>query len=1696
MPSINDDFANAILISGASGTESGDLTANTNEAGEPVPYYWYFGPGASVWYEWTCPATGTYRFYLENGVFDDVGVLSIYTGTSVESLTRVASNDGFENEAIGIDATSGVTYRIQVSTYDFFTTPQTFDLGWETWPRATNDSFATATLIDTLTGSIDTDNHAFPGEREDGAPLTEELMGLDAEASGRYAWFKVEPPASGRYEFTFTADKIDYHVALFEGETLEALSLIFTDGDEQILSGGYGAEILTADLVSGGNYYALFAGNSFPDPTGGFDTTVTWSVEQIEQGEFTLDWIKLAPQNDDRLDADDSGNIPGQLNYWPSYVYGGVENGPVNFSNQSAGRGALIANTIGATSEVGEPSHAAGFGPTRSVWFFLGNGPAGNYRFWLEPTGSTPVVDALMAIYDYTTGALGAALASDDDSGAGLMPEFTVALAEDDAYWVVVDSRDEGEFTINYARVPAEAAPANDDFANATIITPGTPVSGTTEGATIEPEETPSAGFWGGPWGSVWYAFMPLDDGVLGINFTAGTTTPGGYNGIVDVFEGSTLGDLVNITPADDFNNAAYDQTIFFPFEVHAGVPIYIRVTTYFDQGQAFDIELAEQSSTPPTNDDFDDADGANGGSNPGTTDGSTVEDGEANPIGGGPLDPGSGSTWHTYTAPASGFVDIWAERTGLPVNDWYRVGVWVGGPVRANLLYVLSYNTESAFPVIRRRFEVREGETYWIQVIREPDQSWGAYDLVINEYLGTTDWSLDTDGFDSTSGSTSVTGGELTCEGGAGYGRVDLNPNTWNKIVRVYMEVKHEQGRYLINHGTTSGDIRTPGSNRRELGLLRFLDKDGENMVCLFMDDLGNGENLLTVMRGDTAATIGVNVPLSFGERSADEQGWVTIEVEIVSRLRHSAVGTSQEWYLRTIWVDGRAYHLNFGNGTFNDASMDPGALNGARYVDFGYWRYTSFTDPHGHVENPDTWRTKFRNLRVTDISSREEFDLSGDPNQILMFDGLTYEAIPSGSTNFLTNSGTKVIESWPGKTWNGMRSTDETPQSVIYSAQWGQRRWYGFHFHALEWPSFETAIAGYTNQNYASSNELSATGRALATLSLTENGTLWITPWFTPAWCVAQLTLGETYWIEVHVDAEVMWDIQVEIFINGSSFGVFSNLNHFTWSRVLSGSQPFAGSAGGDYAEYNNGFFFTGNDSPTHDWYGGNFVVGRGEPEDSVGPVAAVGQGVLTDVGTHWLPDDDGHEIIDLYGTRFSLWEPAAWKIWGWDVVGHPEWVGPCVEETNDPEWVGGATGVFDWHGPSLNDEGISVITEGADNVLKIEIPSGTSPGSGRADFWLFKDDTRWHDTTPDGGLLGDNTLIVMEAKSPDGVDIQAESWGDPARAQSEPSYSPTVALSTNYFQYWGFNMVLWSAFAISTGVSPIMRLTDFAVGDEVYIKHFRMFSDPHVFPRYAKVADDTVQSESGGVLTGPAYDLITLDDTDSHTFVGDDVSEASDGAALFTDTTGALKRLDVNDGEIIWPASSPRATAHAAYNMPWWYLEYQSSDSPADVIAANMWVRFRGNHGPPHAAEDDYVADAGRLRVHVADASDNVRRVETFSGSSSASSTEDDKAILRRAPFMRLPDGSSWPQAQLEDALVRLGFHNYLAQGLTYTHNTGSYGIHSDQRFGACVYAMSWEFLVPVEADPPPPPCGGAIDLTRITMRAWYADGDGGT
>lgn len=216
----NDDFANAYVIAGMSGTTNGDNLLATKETGEPD--ITLNAGGASVWYVWTAPSNGTAVFDTFGSDFDTL--LGAFTGSSVDALTKLAANDdtiGLTSQ-VSFNVSAGTTYYIAVDGYNG-------DMGnivldWNVVPPPANDNFSDATALpNTVYGSIADTNLGASAESQEPAHA-----GFTATNS---VWYKWVAPQDGEVELDTLGSSIDTVLGVYTGNSVSTLNQVAANDD-------------------------------------------------------------------------------------------------------------------------------------------------------------------------------------------------------------------------------------------------------------------------------------------------------------------------------------------------------------------------------------------------------------------------------------------------------------------------------------------------------------------------------------------------------------------------------------------------------------------------------------------------------------------------------------------------------------------------------------------------------------------------------------------------------------------------------------------------------------------------------------------------------------------------------------------------------------------------------------------------------------------------------------------------------------------------------------------------------------------------------------------------------------------------------------------------------------------------------------------------------------------------------------------------------------------------------------------------------------------------------------------------------------------------------------------------------------------------------------------------------------------------
>lgn len=371
--------------------------------------------------------------------------------------------------------------------------------------------------------------------------------------------------------------------------------------------------------------------------------------------------------------------------------------------------GTRSGSNVGATKEAGEPDHAGDPGGA-SVWFA-----------WTAPADGVLAVDTcadddfdtLLAVYaGATLGTLDLVGGSDDACG-DFQSAVEVEVVSGVTYRIAIDGFQgvigvgTGTYELNWdLGPPPPPGPANDAFDDAEPIAGSSgSVSGTNVGATTEPGE-PDHGI--GSAASVWYRWTATADEVVAFD----TCTRATFDTVLAVYTGASVGSLELVGQNDDACSTASMVTI----SVAAGTTYSIAIDGFV--GAVGDFVLQWGQVSPPPNDDFDDAQTLVGpsGEESGTTRGATIEPDEPSHAG----NPGMGSVWYRWTAPASGTLAMDTCQGDLDT----LLGIYTGTTVGS--LELVAANDDSCELQSEVEATVVAGTTYMIAVddFRYPDTS------------------------------------------------------------------------------------------------------------------------------------------------------------------------------------------------------------------------------------------------------------------------------------------------------------------------------------------------------------------------------------------------------------------------------------------------------------------------------------------------------------------------------------------------------------------------------------------------------------------------------------------------------------------------------------------------------------------------------------------------------------------------------------------------------------------------------------------------------------------------------------------------------------------------------------------------------------------------------------------------------------
>lgn len=427
-PPPNDNRANAIVLTGASGRLVASNVDATKEAGE-ANHAGNAG-GKSIWFSITPAANANVRIDTVGTDFDTT--MSLYVGSS---STVAAGNDnlstsiygaghgGYTQSRLNLNLTGGTTYLIAVDGWNPGTEAPSGPvvLNWHSVVGApANDTFANATELTGLSGGIGGRNGL--GTKEPGE------LNHAGDPGGRSVWYKWTPSVSGEAVVDVLGSSFDTLMAVYTGTDVASLTEVGSADDQSSLV--YCGRV-TFNAVAGTTYYIAV--------DGWFNT----SAGAVSTGSIALHYYLSAtpPSNNDF-------------------------SGAITLTGRE---GTTNGSTLNATKEAGELPHGGDTGG-RSVWYSWTAPGNGMVNF----TTMGILWDTLLSAY---TGSSLASLvpvtgAESDDVLNGLIQFSRIGFlaSSGTVYRIAVDgySADYGVFNLNWSQ--AIDAPTNDMFASAMTL--------------------------------------------------------------------------------------------------------------------------------------------------------------------------------------------------------------------------------------------------------------------------------------------------------------------------------------------------------------------------------------------------------------------------------------------------------------------------------------------------------------------------------------------------------------------------------------------------------------------------------------------------------------------------------------------------------------------------------------------------------------------------------------------------------------------------------------------------------------------------------------------------------------------------------------------------------------------------------------------------------------------------------------------------------------------------------------------------------------------------------------------------------------------------------------------------------------------------------------------------------------------------
>ncbi len=271
----NDDFANRFPLIGFPLTTTGSNVNATAENREDAGRADVPG-GQSVWWDWTSPTNGVVAISTSGSTFNTT--LGVYTGTALDALKEVRSNDNYSNQP-GADQTSQVTFTATLGTHylivvdGYYSDSGSIKLSLFPGDPPLNDNFADRFPLTGFFAKVKASNVNATRESELGESLltfTNTVTGnVDVSSAGYSVWWTWTAPTNGQVKL-FTSDiAFDTRLGVFTGKSVDQLQYVASNDSRGGTPFDYSSWV-SFPAVAGTTYQIEVDGNLYGGHSGSF----------------------------------------------------------------------------------------------------------------------------------------------------------------------------------------------------------------------------------------------------------------------------------------------------------------------------------------------------------------------------------------------------------------------------------------------------------------------------------------------------------------------------------------------------------------------------------------------------------------------------------------------------------------------------------------------------------------------------------------------------------------------------------------------------------------------------------------------------------------------------------------------------------------------------------------------------------------------------------------------------------------------------------------------------------------------------------------------------------------------------------------------------------------------------------------------------------------------------------------------------------------------------------------------------------------------------------------------------------------------------------------------------------------------------------------------------------------------------------